>query len=119
MIERQFDIFDVPKRELDTLESALKAHLDNIRYYKASGLRTDPGIPTHPYAVIMLEYGTKQFIRSPNTLVWIDARGSNMDEAFHLKLKVKLPEELYERITSALDEAPTIQTRIGQSYADK
>ena len=119
MIDRQFDISQVPKRELDALETALKANLDNIRYYKGAGLRSDPGIPEHPYAIILLQYGKRHFVRPATTMVWVDARGQELEAAFNLKLKVNLPEEVYEKITSALDNAPTIQLRLGQSYAGK
>lgn len=119
MINRQLELKSVPGQELKLLEDALEANLENVRYYKASGLRRDQGGPRYSYAIVLLQYGVKHVLRSPTTSVWIDARGQSMETPFNLKLKMTLPEDVYDRITSALESAPTIQAALGQSYAGK
>ena len=119
MINKQITLQGVPKQELDALESALNANLEATRYYKDAGLRRDQGGPKYSYAFVELEYGIKHVLRSPAPAVWVDAKGQSKEGPFMLNLRMTLPEDMYERISSALDSAPTIQAGLGQSYAGK
>ena len=118
MINKSITVSEVSKQELESLESTLKTHLENMKYIKDSGLRSDKGGPKYPFAYVTLEYGIKHLIMPTTPAVWVDATGQNKEGPFTLSLKMTLPEEVYDKITSSLD-APTIQAGLGQSYAGK
>lgn len=119
MITKQFEIPGVPRQELDLLEDVLENHLKRTDRFEHAGLRTDPGTSEYPFAEVDAKYGITHLL-STTPAIDLEARGQVKEGPFALKLGIQnLPEDVYERITGALEKAPTIHAYFGQSYAGK
>ena len=119
MINKQFQIQGVPRKEIDLLEDILDDNLSQTHRFEHSGLASDQGESEHPFATLKLNYGLKHLFRT-TPVIDLVARGQIRQGAFTLQLNVHdLPEEVYGKITAALEKAPTIQAYLGQSHVGK